>query len=317
MHAAFHRSRLVIVDTSTFVDPHPPPHHRACKRKRGANPPSEQHEAGDPAGSAIRLVPVAARASPAAAGLRPRLVDRQRPSAVFLAGQRLDGVARLGVVAELHEAEAFRAAGLAVRDDGDRVDASVLGEKIAEVILRRVVGEITNIELHRNEILSRRSLNRLTDAPLDGARPPRGSSDFVERETACGRRASTGRDEGYQLEPRKQASRSDSRQAEGRVRSPSARATNREVTCFRQKKEKSVLSIGRDGPAAAAAAASIDSRSSRRPSSTASADESRSGAEATPPRTRRAAATLSPSNQTAAPTESTGKSNAPRRRSFR
>src|SRR5947209_10244832 len=200
-----------------FRRPRPP----SRKRKRGREPPqcfARPVEAGPD--FRRKLVPVAARASAAAtaaARLRPRLVDRQRPSAVFLAGQRLDRGARLGVIAELHEAEALGSAGLTVRDDGDRVDASVLREEIAEVILRRVVGEVSNIKLHRDMILFRRSLFRLTDAPLDGARPSRGSSDLVECETGCGRRARTRRRTGYQLEPRKQGRKA------GRITAPAPR----------------------------------------------------------------------------------------------
>jgi hypothetical protein len=59
-----------------------------------------------------------------------------------------------------------------------------------------------------------------------------------------------------------------------------------------------VLSIGRDGPAAASAAASIVSPSRGRPRRIASDAVRRIGGEATPPRTNRACATRSPSRLT-------------------
>src|SRR5688572_15149299 len=99
--------------------------------------------------------------------------------------------------------------------------------------------------------------------------PSRGSSDLVERGTACGRRASTRRKTGYQLEPRNQAPPGNHPRAPPPLPAPAcqaeqsrtARATNFFVISFLQRKEKSVLSIGREGPAAAAAASAIESSS--------------------------------------------------------
>src|SRR4029079_16846418 len=95
----------------------------------------------------------------------------------------------------------------------------------------------------------------------------------------------------------------------GRSYAGSARAARTKffVISFRQRNEKSVLSMGREGPAAAAAASAIEASFRARPVSAGSHAERRIGAEATPPRTRRAAVTVGPSRQTAAPTDRTGK----------
>src|SRR5262249_4503250 len=97
----------------------------------------------------------------------------------------------------------------------------------------------------------------------------------------------------------------------------SARATYTRTSRLRYGCVKSVLSSGFAGPAAASAARVIVSDVSRSPTSAAAAAGASRGVDATAPRTMRAARTPSPSRRRATATPRTGKSNEPRRRSFR
>ena len=89
------------------------------------------------------------------------------------------------------------------------------------------------------------------------------------------------------------------------------------MTRFRQVRSKSVLSIGLAGLAAASAACAITLVGQRLADERAAAAVASIGRDATAPSTMRASSTV-PSSAifTAAATDSTGKSNEPRRRSF-
>src|SRR5207253_5016515 len=131
------------------------------------------------------LVAVApASAAPAAARLGTRFVDRQRPTAVLLAGETGDRGLCLVVISVLDEAEALRPASVPVGDDGYGIDVSVLRKEIAKVVFARIVGKVTDIKLHRNRSSTRRLISDSV-APLGGADFPRDSSDFLRARNAC------------------------------------------------------------------------------------------------------------------------------------
>src|SRR5205814_9543189 len=89
------------------------------------------------------------------------------------------------------------------------------------------------------------------------------------------------------------------------------------VMRLRHNREKSVLSIGRAGTLASSAASAITSSLGRRPTRYAAAADASIGRDATAPNTRRAASMVPSGAIFADPaTDSTGKSNEPRRRSF-
>src|SRR5262245_44610011 len=96
---------------------------------------------------------VPAAAASAALRLRTGLVHGQRAAAVFLARERRDRVTRLVVIAELDEPEALRATRIAIGDDRDGADRPIGREERAKVVLRGVVGKVTDVEFHRNRIL--------------------------------------------------------------------------------------------------------------------------------------------------------------------
>src|SRR5579871_3657629 len=72
----------------------------------------------------------AAAVATAAAGTLLRLVHAQRATAEILAVEALDRARRISA-GHLHEAEAARAAGVAVGDQAHRLDGAVLREQLA------------------------------------------------------------------------------------------------------------------------------------------------------------------------------------------
>src|SRR5437764_366199 len=92
----------------------------------------------------------AAPASPAAAattafGAGSSLVDRQRPTAIVLAVERVDRGLGPGVVGHLDEAEAAAPVRHAVHDHLGRLDRAILLEELDQIIRRRVVGQVAHV----------------------------------------------------------------------------------------------------------------------------------------------------------------------------
>ncbi len=98
----------------------------------------------------------AARATAAAAAGRTvlRLVDAQSTTFHRVAVQRANG--RCGISARhLDEAKAARAAGLAIRRKGDRLDDAEGAEQRADRVLGGSEREVTNVNLSHDDEVSR------------------------------------------------------------------------------------------------------------------------------------------------------------------
>src|SRR5262249_58796116 len=108
-------------------------------------------------------------------------------SAELLAREARDRVARLAVVTELDESETLGASSLPIGDDGHGLDIAVLGEEIAKILFAGGVGKVTNVQLHRNEILFRRPNYRPRRAARRN-RLPVGTSDFGAKLRSKGER---------------------------------------------------------------------------------------------------------------------------------
>ena len=83
-------------------------------------------------------------AAGATAGALLSFVDPESPTVELSAIQRLHG-ARGVRVRHFNEAEAARATCVAIRDQGDLFDGSVLGEQCAHALIGRRKGEISNV----------------------------------------------------------------------------------------------------------------------------------------------------------------------------
>ena len=76
---------------------------------------------------------------------RARFVHGQGTAGDFFAVERRDGRVGLGRIRESDEAEAARAAGFTIVQDGDVGDGAVFREEIAEIIFSGLKREITYI----------------------------------------------------------------------------------------------------------------------------------------------------------------------------
>src|SRR5947209_14987894 len=99
--------------------------------------------------AALRCLCVTLVAAPAdAAFTRLRDVDVQVPAVEVVAVKSSDGGLALLLRGHLDEAEAARAARVAVFDDRRRLDRAGLREMLAEIFARSLVREITDVKFH-------------------------------------------------------------------------------------------------------------------------------------------------------------------------
>src|SRR5919107_1616013 len=102
-----------------------------------------------PAGRAGSAAAPEAAATAAAAILAgPRLVDRQVAAAELLAVELRDGRLALFARRHLDEAEAARAARVAILDDRGRLDVAGLREQVAEVFARSLERKVADVKFN-------------------------------------------------------------------------------------------------------------------------------------------------------------------------
>src|SRR5437867_4079940 len=77
---------------------------------------------------------------------RPCFVDSEDTSADFFAIELRDCFLGSGVVGHLHKAETFRASGIAIRDDLNRVNLADLAEHVTKVGFCGLKREISNVD---------------------------------------------------------------------------------------------------------------------------------------------------------------------------
>src|SRR3989304_4938983 len=75
---------------------------------------------------------------------RPRQVDRQRAVGILRAVEHADGFLGFGFAAHLHEREPLRTAGVAIRDESDRLDRPRLGEEGLQIGVACRVREVSD-----------------------------------------------------------------------------------------------------------------------------------------------------------------------------
>src|SRR5690606_38905555 len=98
---------------------------------------------------AVAAVATAAATAPAGAGrLGTRLVDHHPPAHHHGVVEGVDGGLPVGGLGHRHEAEAAVAAGLAVPDDGGVHHLAEAAERLPELLLLHVIGQVASVELH-------------------------------------------------------------------------------------------------------------------------------------------------------------------------
>lgn len=98
--------------------------------------------------TAAAAVATAATAAAGTIALGPGFIDAELAAANFLAVDFANGVAAGVVVTHFDEAEAARAAGLAIGDQGDVRDFAVLREQVTHFVFGRIKAQIANVDLH-------------------------------------------------------------------------------------------------------------------------------------------------------------------------
>jgi hypothetical protein len=83
---------------------------------------------------------------------RPCLVDSQTASTDFFAIELRDCFLGSGVVRNLHEAETFRASGIAIRDDLNRFNVADFAEHVTQISFRGLKREISNVDFFCHRI---------------------------------------------------------------------------------------------------------------------------------------------------------------------
>src|SRR5215469_5145931 len=115
-----------------------------------------------------------------------RLVDPQRPTAEVGAVERLDGARGIGT-RHLHEAEAARTAGFAVRDERDLLHGAMLGKQCTKRLIGRRERQVADVySSHRTSLTLKHTLTSVAAAHYRN-RPP--SARLSSAAPTCARAA--------------------------------------------------------------------------------------------------------------------------------